>query len=576
MNAMQLNSSSQMMRRATCLFVLFATGLVVLFTAPVAASSVAPQTQMLSPTKSAGGSQLQQFAPSPDGSVWYAFDRAAGTGVARRQPSGATQTFQVDAITGITQKDPPSGLAVTPDGTLWFSHSFVSAFTRITSAGVVTTAPFTADAIKYFSASRFVALDDGSAFWYTNAGDIGRISDSGSVMVFGKLSQPFDSSVLGAVQGSDGGVWITRNSPRDFNNQRFSYLEVVRIDPVSGVSQVYEISTPADLGEGASGPTAAADGIWFALGHELVHVSYVGAAVRRVPTPFAGVSSPIAAPTGMVLFRGTRCSSNLDATQGIVGDLGAMDAAGNISTVNNYTFPEYSAYELFRGPEATIWWDEWGAGAPYMTSLDAAQLTPGDLRPAGTPPSAARISGIVRDKKARTHSISADIALGRCKGEVKVRATKGSASLAETGAVVTEFNWRKIQAISVSPRWTKFAVSVLVDGQTVATRSFDRRPNSLRPELKISSVRSKIRRGRKVSLTITVLEGYGKVSARLSKGRMIAPAKRRTTTNSKSGAKTYRFVFRPRHAGNWKLRAKFNGLGAWSDKNIRKRIKVDR
>jgi streptogramin lyase len=163
--------------------------------------------------------------------------------------------------------DGPQGIAVGPDGALWFTNFFSNSIGRMTTSGVATS--YTDPTID--GPLRIAAGPDG-ALWFTNyyGNSIGRITTSGVVTNYG---DPSISSPNGITAGPDGGVWfantgnnsIGRIQPSETPTQlcqlTVSYVESsakYQALPASARNAINQLSTLACNQLGTMGPKLTA------------------------------------------------------------------------------------------------------------------------------------------------------------------------------------------------------------------------------------------------------------------------------------------------------------------------------
>jgi streptogramin lyase len=180
------------------------------------------------------------IALGPDGNIW--FTERLGNRIGRITPNGVISEFAIP-----TPGSEPMSIAVGPDGNLWFTETAAGKIGRITSDGRVinefpVTAPITIHPID------ITAGPDGN-LWFTTQEWIVRMSIDGQITLFGT-----NYGASGTIaSGPDGNLWFTANSENGW--------KICRITP-SGVNTPFygpygEIS---DLGRIAAGPDGS---LWF-------------------------------------------------------------------------------------------------------------------------------------------------------------------------------------------------------------------------------------------------------------------------------------------------------------------------
>src|ERR1700683_235542 len=96
------------------------------------------------------------------------------------------------------------GIAVGPDGALWFTGAVTSTIGRITTSGEVSVYPTP----TFSSYPEGIAPGPDGALWFTewNVAQIGRITTAGAIAEY---ALPRLSTPSGIAAGSDGAMWFT-------------------------------------------------------------------------------------------------------------------------------------------------------------------------------------------------------------------------------------------------------------------------------------------------------------------------------------------------------------------------------
>ena len=178
----------------------------------------------------------------------------------------------------------PYGIALGPDGNLWFTNNEHTSIGRITPAGVISTFPGTSGSSVSFPRA-ITAGPDGN-MWFTS-GDatedrsaIGRITPAGVIWTCPRLGGDQPHAIAA---GPDGNLWFTERE------------SVQRITP-SGV--ITSFST-AGTGSALFGITSGPDGnMWFA-GSDSDTIRYVGTGL--IPAPIAPAFTASTPPTSGTL-----------------------------------------------------------------------------------------------------------------------------------------------------------------------------------------------------------------------------------------------------------------------------------
>jgi streptogramin lyase len=141
------------------------------------------------------------IALGPDGNLWFA-QQSNGSHIGQITPSGVATEFSV----GITSASQPYGLTLGPDGNLWFTEQAANKIGRITLSGVVT--EFSTGISLNASLTEIAAGPDGN-LWFTEEGNrIGRITTNGVITEFA-MGITANSEPTGIASGPDGNVWFT-------------------------------------------------------------------------------------------------------------------------------------------------------------------------------------------------------------------------------------------------------------------------------------------------------------------------------------------------------------------------------
>ncbi len=208
--------------------------------------------------------QPADITTGPDGNLWFTESAATPIGggqfanhIGRITPNGVITEFTLPTV-----YSSPWGIAVGPDGNIWFTDLYGNEIGKITMSGQVTEYPIpTADSFP----RGIVAGPDGN-LWFTESqgNNIGRITTAGVITEF-SIPDPQPAEIT---LGPDGNLWFTDASDA-----------VDRITP-TGVTTRFPISA---FGTAAAGITTGPDGnLWliedFAgydgseiIGNQIVH-----------------------------------------------------------------------------------------------------------------------------------------------------------------------------------------------------------------------------------------------------------------------------------------------------------------
>ncbi len=189
------------------------------------------------------------IAVGPDGNLW--FTEYNDNRIGRITPSGSVTEFLIP-----TAYSQPWTIAAGPDGNLWFTEHESGKIGRITPNGSDSTI---AASIREFvivtptmlSAPWGIAAGQDGNMWFTvgvNNSLIGCITPGGTITEF--ATPTFLSDPMGIVAGPDGNLWFT-----EFDGNR--------IGRITQSGQIAEFPIPTVL-SGAPSITAGPDGhIWF-------------------------------------------------------------------------------------------------------------------------------------------------------------------------------------------------------------------------------------------------------------------------------------------------------------------------
>ncbi|MEA2785004.1 MAG: virginiamycin lyase [Candidatus Eremiobacteraeota bacterium] len=280
----------------------------------------------------ANNSSPAGIALGPDGNLW--FTEQSGDRIGRVTPRGVVTEFSA----GITPFSNPTAITAGPDGNLWFTENagFSGASTtgrigRITTAGVIT--EFSTGIPSGAHPAGIAAGSDGN-LWFsdTSAPRVGRITPAGAVTMFatgitGNAVSVFLSPCAMA-KGPNGNVW---------------WLEADKIAQITPAGTVTEYP----LATFASGVAPGPDGnVWFTEGSNIDRITPSGT-ITRFPAQSAACITPGA-------------DGNLWFTAPFVDNVGKITPTG---TVTNYdtTFgiTSFSApFGIAAGSDGNLWFTE--------------------------------------------------------------------------------------------------------------------------------------------------------------------------------------------------------------------------
>jgi streptogramin lyase len=318
------------MRRRTALGPLFVVALTLaVFGVTLAATPASATYNILEYPVLTAGAHPSGLALGPDGNVWFTEEYANQIG--RITMAGVVSEFPIP-----TPQSGPLGIAAGPDGNLWFTESFSNKIGRITTAGTVTGEFPTITANG--TPSGITAGSDGR-LWFTetDGNRIGRISTSGVVKEF-KISTP-SSGPFGITAAPDGALWFTES----------------QVDLIGRITTTGTISQNGGLASGSvpDGITTGPDGaLWFTelLGGAIGRMTTSGVLTNEYPIP-TGDSFPNAISVGP--------DGNLWFTEGDVfhSNVGQMTTTGSA-----IEFPTPTAGSepegIWPGADGNMWFSE--------------------------------------------------------------------------------------------------------------------------------------------------------------------------------------------------------------------------
>lgn len=263
----------------------------------------------------------------------------------------------------------PKGIAVGPDGNLWFTEPGAGRIGRMTPAGTATDFPASSPqnvAPAPTQPSRITAAPDGN-LWFSDAlGGIGRIRTDGSVV---RPALPSPGGTDGIAVGSDGAIWYTKPASN----------VIGRIDSTFEGNAEYQLDGNRQPGDMVSGPDGA---LWFVepASNSIGRITTAGQ-VSHFPIPTANADPRAIAigPDGQLWF-----------TERAGRRISQITTAGAITEL---PLPGTSTQpgELVAGPDGALWFTELAAGRNSigrMTVQGAASRYP--LPGSGTSPDVTR------------------------------------------------------------------------------------------------------------------------------------------------------------------------------------------
>jgi virginiamycin B lyase len=232
-------------------------------------------------------------------------------------------TLQAQSFTQYPTGGDPNGIAVGPDGNIWFTERNAGKIGRITLSGDVTEFSVPTPASEPTSIARG---SDGNLWFTENAGKIGRITPAGGITEFPLSSTSSTPSSI--VAGPDGNLWFTE----------FAQGKIGRITTAGAVTEFQTPSDPAFIAVGSDG------NLWFTerLGNHVDRITTAGG-ITQFPT--------------LTMSRLVAITGGADGNLWFISDsdnkIGRITTAGAVSEFN---LPASARGEsLTAGPDGNIW-----------------------------------------------------------------------------------------------------------------------------------------------------------------------------------------------------------------------------
>lgn len=289
------------------------------------------------------------IALGPDGALW--FTERGTDSVGRIAPDGTLGPW-----TTLTPGADPTAIAAGPDGAVWFTEQGVNAIGRLEPGGAVTEYPVPSDN----AVPAGVAAGPDGAMWFTERSGhrIGRVAPDGTISEF-PIPSAFPGP-MGIAAGPDGSMWFTE--------QRGN-----RIARITVGGDVTEWALPA-AGSLPSGIAAGPDGaLWFTLraANEIGRITVDGQITTwPVPTPGSDPTAIAAGWDGAMWFTGP--DTDL---------IGRVTLDGSIT---EFPLPTVSSspFSIADGADDAVWFTEGNADAIGRLTLPAApeDTTPPTIR----------------------------------------------------------------------------------------------------------------------------------------------------------------------------------------------------
>jgi virginiamycin B lyase len=307
-----------------------------------------------------------------DGSIWF---------VDREQIGRLSPVEEVTDYTLPNEHANPEGIAIGPDGNVWFTEYLGNAIGRIIPSGEITEfplAPPESGAVSNPIGIRGIAAGPDGNLWFTEErrAEIGRIAPDGHITEFAlqfpnaqpasPVTQPFAITA-----GPDGYMWFTD-------------LAVNAIGRITTSGQVAEFALPAGVGIPAHqigsslplGITAGPDGnIWFGESNRAA-VGRVALAYTDLHITVEAQPSPVTAQSNLTYSITVTNHGASEATNVVVSDPVPIPGPSVTVSVSQGTFQH-----VFWGPDAngtvlSCVVAQLGTLAPGASATVAISITP--------------------------------------------------------------------------------------------------------------------------------------------------------------------------------------------------------
>jgi virginiamycin B lyase len=296
--------------------------------------AAAASAQSLSPTTTAfptaGAGTPHRIVVGPDGALWFTQGSPfQGGGIGRITTAGAV-TSPYTAPASYTQPSLPYDLTAGPDGALWFTN--LSTIGRVTTSGTATSYPTGIS-------GNFIATGSDGALWFTGtttagtqAGVIGRITTSGSLVT---IPLPSPSVPQGITLGPDGALWFLDPGKTSVGEITTAGNVTEYLVPNLGVAPSFAQGEGGEIIAGSDGA------LWFADGNQLMGRITTGGAVTEysVGVQPDGLTK---GPDGAIWFT----SANSD-------QIGEITPSGLVTLFNLPTGTRGAGITL--GPDGALW-----------------------------------------------------------------------------------------------------------------------------------------------------------------------------------------------------------------------------
>ncbi len=292
-------------------------------------------------------------ALGPDGNVWFAESLSAGA-IGTITPSGEITEY----TTGLTSSSQPEGIAAGGDGNLWFTEfANPGRIGKITPSGTITEYPTTSTNSQ---PDGIAAGPDGN-LWFTefaNPGRIGKITPSGTVTEYPTTTT--NSQPTGIAAGPDGNLWFTEAGGNG---------AIGRITPSGTITEYTKGLTPKAQPSGiAAGPDGA---LWFteSAGSGRIGRITVGGSISEYSSGLTASSEPLgiaAGNDGAMYFTEAK-------NPGRIGRITMSGAITERATTTTNSQPQ----QIVTGGDGNLWFSELGAHGQMGTLTVAPEVAGG-------------------------------------------------------------------------------------------------------------------------------------------------------------------------------------------------------
>jgi len=287
----------------------------------------------------------------------------------------SAQTINITEYAVPTANSGPGGIAVGPDGTLWFTEGSANKIGRITTAGVITEYLLPA---AVGGPGGITAGPDG-ALWFTEyyANKIGRITTGGVITEYALPAT--GGGPRGITAGPDGALWFTEDDYSQYPS--FVNNGIGRITTAGAVTE-YPVTADYDLADITPGPDGA---LWFAEADGIGRITTAGVVTEYfLPAASSYPAGITVGPDGALWFAEGGYSP---IPEYYASQIGRITTAGLITEYHALT-PNSFLSGITVGPDGALWFTERGgnnigrittAGTVTEYPVPTANSGPGEI-----------------------------------------------------------------------------------------------------------------------------------------------------------------------------------------------------